>query len=624
MTFFTKTIKTFLMLLVSVQFLNAQIYVQDFESGQPTEWTYGPHWIYGNASEIATVQYFEVGEHTNFMAINDDGLGQDVNGYTSLAYSESIDLTNEMGDLFLGFSVYFPDGDYGGDETAKVYISNDAGDTWTEIYEVEKDEFDWQNIILDINDYGGQLIHVGFEYDDGGVWNTGFAFDDVIIDNENPGLAVDLRANQNWFSIPSNVISPANQNIVFYPMSDFENVGIEDQTGVVISVDIEDASGNNLHSDEIDFGTLLVDSLAENQFFEEFTPTEVGLYRGSYSITGDNVDLDPNNNENVFNFFISDSTFANEFYIEDALEEQNVEVNYSSFWINPNSFFADNPDVVRQYGAGNVFKTGPGDGTDQYVRYITVGIRAVEPGAVDQPITFSLYKWNDDNADDIANAGEYIPVGVSGINVQGGEEAIYTLPFEDILTGGQPVLIEPNSTYILMFEYLNSTNDPNSDVSCYLTQFSDLYFLGTNFAYAENGELDMNSILIWAEDNTGISGKDYIPLSGNGLTYSPLLRMSIGEPLSSNIVELSRNNSTSIFPLPAADFVNLQMSFEEVMNEVAVTVMDDAGKVITTMELNDIKDHTIEYNTSNLASGVYFFNIATAQGSRAEMFIVQH
>ena len=59
------------------------------------------------------------------------------------------------------------------------------------------------------------------------------------------------------------------------------------------------------------------------------------------------------------------------------------------------------------------------------------------------------------------------------------------------------------------------------------------------------------------------------------------------------------------------------------MSEVAISIMDDAGKVISTMKLSDVKNQTIEFNTTNLASGVYFFNIATEKGTRAEMFIVQ-
>ena len=622
MTFFTKTIKTFLLLLVSVQLTNAQIYVQDFESGQPAEWTFGPNWSYGDASTLAS-QYFNTPEHTAFMAINDDALGNAVNDYVSLAYSESIDLSASTS-AFVSFAAFFLDSDwYGADETAKVYISNDAGATWTEIYDVTGDENGWQNIIVDISAYAGEMIHVGFEYSDANEWNSGFAFDDVVVDNVNPGLAVDLRTNTNWFSIPSNLVSPVSQQDVFYPMSDFQNIGIEDQPGVVLSVNIDDASGANVFSDDIEFGTLEVDSLAENQFFNNFTPTETGLYRGVYSIAGDNDDLDPSNNETVFNFVVSDSSFANEFVIEDQILELGIEIDYTGFYFNAQNVFADLPDVNRQWGTGNIFQTGAGNGTDQYVRYISAAIQA-EAGSAGQAVTFSLYKWDDANADNTANVDELIPAGVTAYVLEGTEDGILTIPFEDIITG-QPVLLETNSTYILMLEYLNSTTADNSDLGVYLSDFGSLYFYGTTFANSENGELDMNSVFIFAEDNSGILGKDLVPFATDGLQYSPMVRMSIGEPvIINNTVELSVKNSTSIFPLPATDVVNLQMSFEALMNEVAVTVMDDAGKVITTMELTDVKDHTIQYNTSNLASGVYFFNVATEQGSRAEMFIVQH
>jgi hypothetical protein len=621
MTFFTKTIKTLLLVLVTVQLTNAQIYSQDFESGQPAEWTFGENWTYGDAATIAST-YFNTPEHTFFMAINDDALTSAVNDYTSLAYSESIDLTSAT-DAFFSFSVFYLDSDfYGADETAKVYISNDAGATWTEVLDVQGDENGWQNIVLDISEYAGELIHVGFEYSDANEWNSGFAFDDVVVDDQNPGLTVDLRANSNWFSVASNLVTPVDQEDTFYPMSDFQNVGIEDQEGVVLSINIEDGSGQNVFSDNIEFGTLMVDSLAENQFFQSFVPTTTGVYKGTYSIAGDNVDLDPSNNETVFNFVVSDSTFANDFVIEDQILELDFDIEYSGFYFNAQNIFADNPDVIRQWGTGNIFQVTKG--TDNYVRYITAAIQA-EAGSAGQTITFSIYKWDDANADNTANTDEVVPAGIMAYTVEGTENGIYTLPFEDLLTN-QPVQLEDNATYILMFEYLNETTNDNSDVAVYLSDFGSLYFYGTQFANSENSELDMNSVFIFAEDNTGILNKDLVPFSTNGLQYSPMIRMSVGEALEidTKTTQLSLNNETSIFPLPAADFVNLQMSFEEIMTDVEVSVMNEAGKVIATMNYSDVKDQTIEFNTSNLASGVYFFNIATEKGSRAEMFIVQN
>ena len=101
MTFFTKTIKTLLLVLVSVQLTNAQIYTQDFEAGQPAEWTFGENWAYGDAATLSS-QYFDMPDNTAFMAINDDALQSAVNDYVSLAYSEPIDLTNSS-DVFSFF-----------------------------------------------------------------------------------------------------------------------------------------------------------------------------------------------------------------------------------------------------------------------------------------------------------------------------------------------------------------------------------------------------------------------------------------------------------------------------------------------------------------------------------------
>ena len=620
MTFFTKTIKTLLLVLVSVQLTNAQIYTQDFEAGQPAEWTFGENWAYGDAATLSS-QYFDMPDNTAFMAINDDALQAAVNDYVSLAYSEPIDLTSST-NVFLSFEAFYLDSDwYGADETAKVYISNDSGASWTEIFDVQGDENGWQNIILDISNYAGETIHVGFEYADANEWNSGFAFDNVVVAEENPGLAVDLRTNTNWFSVASNLVTPVNQEDTFYPMSDFQNVGIEDQDGVVLFINVEDAAGSTVFTDSIDFGTLAADSLAENQLFNSFVPTTAGLYRGTYSITGDNDDLDPTNNETKFDFVVSDSSFANDFVIEDQILDLGIETEYTGFYFNAQNVFANLPDVNRQWGTGNIFQVTNGAGN--YVRYISAALQA-EAGSAGQTVTFSLYKWDDVNADNTANVDELIPAGVSAYVLEGSEDGILTVPFTDIISG-QPVELEDNSTYILMLEYLNSTTADNSDLGVYLSDFGTLYFYGTQYANSENGELDMNSVFIYAEDNSGILGKDLTPFATDGLQYSPMIRMSIGEPviIDTKTTELSLKNETSIFPLPATDVVNLQMSFEEMMSEVAISIMDDAGKVISTMKLSDVKDQSIEFNTTNLASGVYFFNIATEKGTRAEMFIVQ-
>ncbi len=617
MTFFTKTIKTLVLLLAFAQVSVAQIYSEDFQLGVPADWTVGDVWMWGDAT-TASSQYFAIPDNGNFMYINDDALGDGAPAVNELAYSGAIDLTGESGPLFLQANIYFEDGDYGADETIKIFVSDDSGATWTELLNVPGDETAWQNTIVDISAYAGAEIHVGFEYVDGNVWNYGAAFNNVSIVNENPALAVDLRANGNWFSMPATCISPLEQAEVFYPMSDFQNVGSEDQPGVVLNISLEDEANATVFTDDIEFGLLQVDSLAENQFFNTFTPDATGFYRGSYSISGDNADADPSNNFTNVNFMVSDTVFANEFILEVA-NGQTLDVNMgASTFINPAIFPAD---VPRQWSTGNVFHVN--NGADKYMRYVTVAMSA-PVAAAGQNITFSLYKWTDANADNNPQFDELITAGVSAYVIQGGEDGLYSLLFEDIISGA-PVAMEDNTTYILNMEYLNSSTDAATDISVDIAVFDDLYFYGTWFAHAENGELDVNSTINYAEDNTGIIGKDLSTFSTAGLKFSPLLRMSIGDAvIPDNTTQLSIDNSTKVFPLPASETVNLELNFVETVESAVITIMDDAGKQISTMQLNEVKNQTLEFNTSDLANGVYFFNIQTELGTRAELFIVQH
>ena len=295
--------------------MSAQIYSEDFEAGVPADWTIDAIWAYGNTDEISS-QSFAPPAHTTFLTANDDGLGDDADPIQILAYTGAIDLTTtSTGEAFLSFEAYFINGDYQANETAKALISIDGGNNWDELLDLAGDENFWQAINVDITSYIGNEVLIAFEYNDGGSWNYGFAFDDVSIFEENPGLPVDLRANT-YFSMPSSMITPVDQDKEILLLADFQNIGIEDQEGVLLEVTIENEAGEIVHSDQIDFGTLLVDSLAENQLFESFTPTEQGFYKGTYTISSTNDDLDPTNNSVSFNFIASDSTYANELFID--------------------------------------------------------------------------------------------------------------------------------------------------------------------------------------------------------------------------------------------------------------------------------------------------------------------
>ena len=151
---------------------------EDFEGGIPAEWTADAAWAAGSAGALSS-QYFTIPPHTNIVGANDDAAGQSGSTNGRLV-TPPIDLS-EVAGAVLTFDAYFVDGDYGGDETAKVLVSTDAGATWTEEASLGGNTDEWQSIYLNIGGYVGDTVWIAFDYMDGGGWNYGYCVDDVVV-----------------------------------------------------------------------------------------------------------------------------------------------------------------------------------------------------------------------------------------------------------------------------------------------------------------------------------------------------------------------------------------------------------------------------------------------------------
>lgn len=212
---------------------NAQIFSEDFENGLPAGWTMTGAFNLTNATDIAS-QYFNPGDHTTFVGVNDDGLGNGVDGAGRLE-TGIIDLTNSGGSqLVLSLESFFVNGDYQGlDETAKVFVSTNGGDTWVEFWNIE-DSGAWQEIGK-LFPYAGQQVMLAFEYADGDQWNYGWCLDDIAI-KAAPGRDVVFSAwNKEAF------FSGGFEGGKVYPGAVVRNNGTE----VVTSVDLIWSDGTN-------------------------------------------------------------------------------------------------------------------------------------------------------------------------------------------------------------------------------------------------------------------------------------------------------------------------------------------------------------------------------------------
>lgn len=206
-------------------------YSEDFEAGIPVDWTVEGEWLYGDEVSLSSSYLSFVGNATNFMAFNDDALG-DAHVGDGRMETGNIDLTAVTGSLFMEVNMYFLNADYGGaDETVKLYASFDDGVTWEEVKDFTAVAWDFE--LLSVDQFAGKTVKLAFEYVDGAAWNYGVAVDDISIS--------DLPVNSTRRSYVMTVnggtqFNDCGQNVDYPVEGAFVNNGYEPVTSFDVTV----------------------------------------------------------------------------------------------------------------------------------------------------------------------------------------------------------------------------------------------------------------------------------------------------------------------------------------------------------------------------------------------------
>lgn len=405
----------------------------------------------------------------------------------------------------------------------------------------------------------------------------------------------DMQANENFFAIPSNFMTPISQVEPIYFLADIENVGGEDQTGVELSVTITNESGSEVFTSTEDYGTIAVDSLAENVIFEEtYTPMETGLYEGLYEVSADNEDAQPGNNSLDFSFMVTDTTFAKEGGIQGGTA----------------------PSDDNSYTYGNVFYVPNGSGW--YARYMSFQFSAPEDlAAAGKSITTILYKWDGQNGEDFdLNIEEDLElVAFNSYDFQGDEAGMVTIPVD---LDGETYELDDNTYYIPVVQY--STDD---DQVAFMGNSRVNDYQANNFLQDSIGMPRFASAL--DVGNTGSLG-----LVGFGFNTVPVVRLHIGTnpdlegpAIVSTQEVLPLENIMEVYPNPTSDKIQLALDLTETSNKVLVKIFDAQGRQVMNQRYEKLRKETFTYNTKSLAAGTYFIQVVTDEGARAQRFVVK-
>lgn len=450
-------------------------------------------------------------------------------------------------------------------------------------------------VVLDISATAAGSATVYLQWEWTGNWEYQWSLDDIALYDQNPTPPNDMQVT-NWFAVAPNLLWPLSMVEPFGFLADVVNVGSADQTNVTLNLTLEDEGGNVVFTEDLDYGTIAVDTFAYDvPFAGTYTPTEMGVYTGTYTLTADAVDSNPADNSASFEFVVNDTLFAKETSgFANRPADSNWDVGEAWSWAYGNYFY------VPEAG-DNIFK---------YV-FFALEVPAALAG---ENVTVSIYKWEDENKDGEANPTERGNSIATMIYALTGEELVSEIIALPITTlAGNPVALEDETGYIVMVEFQTDQEGTTIDMG-----FSQDVNYGGMISSSEQAGAPRYGSLLGVAGN--LSEEPYSTV-GFGFDVVPVVRFSFGEPSSAKDILLDGN--FSVFPNPVSNEISLDMNFTEVMEDVTVQLFDLNGKLLGTKILDNVKQQTATFDVRALANGAYFLKVTTEKGTRSERFQVQ-
>ncbi|MFT6335954.1 MAG: thiol-disulfide isomerase/thioredoxin [Halioglobus sp.] len=621
------------MAFLFVGFASAQTtyYSEDFEAGQPADWTVEGEWAYGDVGSLGSQFFPLTGNSSNFMAFNDDGLGGTHVGNGRLE-TGNMDLSAVTGPVVLELNLYFVDADYqGNDETFIIYASYDDGLNWEIINDYGP--IVWDYAFVSVDQFAGETVKLAFEYVDGAAWNYGVGIDDIIIAD---GPVNSKRRSYAMTVNGGTQFNECGQNIE-YPVSGvFINSGYEPVT----SFDV----------------TVMNDGV-------ETTTTFDGLSLEKGDGTTYSIAEKINTGEDNFNIVVSVSNVNGEMDEDDETADNSAMIRFEPFETHP-----DKAVVVEE--ATGTWCTWCPRGTvymDEMSKrfghnFVAIAVHNNDPmalSAYDNAITsfpeFSGFPSVIYNRTDIANPDAIVGPSISdmskapevtveiGADENGGSlvsnvrvrvaeanaSADYNITVvltEDNLTGDGDDWNQVNAYSgggngpMGGFEYFGSPSGSNlwpySHVGrALIGGFEGVNGVKGNFGAGESiivemGDFNMNAD--WKMENmhiiaiiTNSAGRVVNAISSklNDAIMNGLLSPGTAT------TEVYDANLAYVSPNPASDFTNVEINVGN-SADVSIQVTDMMGQLVSKRNLGTVTGkQNVGYDVSDLATGTYVFKV---------------
>lgn len=422
-----------------------------------------------------------------------------------------------------------------------------------------------------------------------------WAIDDIYVIAEE---IVDVQGNANFFATAPNYRTPITQLDYHAFLTDIENYGNADAQDVNMAAEILNSNADAIFTTGRDYGVVPFCFLDENKVVAEtfdMNGLDVGTYATRYTITSSNsTTTEPS----VLTSFwqVTDSVYSK------VLPEDEAGETYLGNW---------GGSTLNYISVGNAYYVA-NDGFKAVS--MRAGISAQTTGdEFEGEIAAALYKWNDDNADGNVQADEKEQVAEAfAFELTHDTDGIgdVTLVWEST-TGADEVLLEGGEMYLAMVHLAGV--DPDG----YALRFKgadvednrSFDFNAMRYATNELGNPRFGSMIAVGSSFNDVEERVFEPVSN--LTCFAPLTIALAEVSTEDINE---DLGVSVFPNPAADYLNFDFDLDEASKNVNISLVDVNGKIALSQNFGTIQTGTVKVNVSDIAAGAYSANIRTEAG----------
>jgi hypothetical protein len=327
-------------------------------------------------------------------------------------------------------------------------------------------------------------------------------------------------------------------------------------------------------------------------FSDGYTPSAVGTYNVKFtnSITPDELDQ---------SFIITDDhTYA--------LDNGDLVPNTNGTLELDSATFVDVAQF--RFDIGNIYRTGPTPIKATHVSFVLGNHSELYTGSASSDVMYiNIYNADPDNNGTVPypgpllsyaalneNGGPLLPIAATEYVIQ---ETDQDFQFTTVELPN-PVTLAANKIYLVTVEY--------NGLKAGLGIPPKFAFGGRDRPAGEFGSIIFDD-----------------SLRTDGFDVNYFLRLHL-EGFSTGTNNPLEDNKFTLSPVPASKSVNLELSLDNMAQEVDVRIYDFTGRMVNNRRLENVQNGGFGFDVSQLANGTYFMAIHTPEGFRSKKFQVQH